>query len=316
MLKLIELFAGIGTQYKAFAKYIDTEVVGISEIDERPIKIYNHLFGDVNNFGDITKISSLPAADVWTYSFPCTDLSVAGNQAGLNGKNSSLLYEVLRLLKTSEKPKVLIMENVANLVSANFIKGFEEWIQLLKEEGYNTSWQKMKGCDYEGGTIRNRVFAISVLNEEKVFIFPKKTPTKKVVRDYLEPFDNSFYVDGPFEFSCEKKFNNTIKIKDYNNGGQGNRIYSIDGQAITFTATGGGKGGSSGLYLREEGICKLSPIEMAKLMGWSREEAIKMTEVATNREIGFVLGNGIELKVFEKIAEAVVNQYFKSEREE
>jgi hypothetical protein len=51
-------------------------------------------------------------------------------------------------------------------------------------------------------------------------------------------------------------------------------------------------------------------------MGWSREEAIKMTEVATNREIGFVLGNGIELKVFEKIAEAVVNQYFKSEREE
>ena len=60
---------------------------------------------------------------MWTYSFPCTDLSVAGNQAGLTGKNSSLLFEVLRLLKTSEKPKVLIMENVANLVSANFIKG-------------------------------------------------------------------------------------------------------------------------------------------------------------------------------------------------
>ena len=138
------------------------------------------------------------------------------------------------------------------------------------------------------------------MKKKFLFFLKKPLPTKKVIRDYLEPFDNSFYVDEPFEFSCKKKFNNTIKIKDYNNGGQGNRIYSIDGQAITFTATGGGKGGSSGLYLREEGICKLSPIEMAKLMGWSREEAIKMTEVATNREIGFVLGNGIELKVFEK----------------
>ena len=310
MLKLIELFAGIGTQYKAFSKYIETEVVGISEIDEKPLKIYKHLFGEVNNFGDITKITELPAADVWTYSFPCTDLSIAGNQEGFKGKNSSLLYEVLRLLKVSEKPKVLIMENVANLVSEKFIKGFNEWIQLLENEGYKTTWQKMKGCDYEGGTIRNRVFAVSVLGD-KFFVFPKKKPTTKVIRDYLEPFDNDFYVDESFDFSCEKKFNNTIKIKDYKNGGQGNRIYSIDGQGITFTATGGGKGGSSGLYLRDEGICKLSPIEMAKIMGWSREEAIKMTEVASNREIGFVLGNGIEVKVFEKIAEAVVNQYFK-----
>ena len=85
MLKLIELFAGIGTQYKAFSKYIETEVVGISEIDEKPLKIYKHLFGEVNNFGDITKITELPAADVWTYSFPCTDLSIAGKQEGFSG---------------------------------------------------------------------------------------------------------------------------------------------------------------------------------------------------------------------------------------
>ena len=156
---------------------------------------------------DITKIKTLPESDIWTYSFPCTDLSIAGNQEGLKGKNSSLLYEVLRLLKVSEKPKVLIMENVANLVSEKFIKGFNEWIQLLENEGYKTTWQKMKGCDYEGGTIRNRVFAVSVLGD-KSFVFPKKKPTTKVIRDYLEPFDNDFYVDESFDFSCEKKFNN------------------------------------------------------------------------------------------------------------
>lgn len=308
-MKLIELFAGIGTQYKAFSKFIDTEVIGISEIDARPIKIYNNLFGEINNFGDITKIKSLPQADIWTYSFPCTDLSIAGNQKGLKGEKSSLLYEVLRLLRNSYKPKILVMENVANLVNNKFIKGFEEWIELLKKEGYTTTWKKMKGCDYGGGTIRNRVFAISYLGNQN-FIFPKITGTNKVVEDYLEPFDEKFFVDKGFEFQTSKNYKNTIKIKDYGCGGQGNRIYSIKGQGITLTATGGGKGGSSGLYLREEGICKLSGIEMAKLMGWNKEEAIKMKEVASDREMGFVLGNAIELKVLEKIAEEITKQYF------
>lgn len=310
MIKLIELFAGIGTQYKAFSKYSKVENIGISEIDERPLKIYNYLFGDCENFGDITKIKSLPQADIWTYSFPCTDLSIAGKQNGLKGKNSSLIYEVLRLLKVSPKPKILLMENVSNLVSNRFIDGFNEWIELLSEEGYVTSWKKMKGCDYEGGTIRNRVFAVSVLKDNP-FHFPMKVITKKVVRDYLEPFDSKYYIDNYFPFITKKSYTTAIKIKDYGNGGQGNRIYSIDGQGITLTATGGGKGGSSGLYLRDEGICKLSGIEMVKLMGWTKEEAFKMAEVATDRELGFVMGNAIELKVLEKIAYEIIMQYFK-----
>jgi site-specific DNA-cytosine methylase len=53
-------------------------------------------------------------------------LSIAGKKEGLQGKDSSLIYEVLRLLKVSEKPKVLIMENVSNLVNKTFIEGFEE----------------------------------------------------------------------------------------------------------------------------------------------------------------------------------------------
>lgn len=309
-LKLIELFSGIGTQYKAFSNIIETESICISEIDKRPLKIYSKLFGEPNNFGDITKITSLPHADVWTYSFPCTDLSIAGKQRGFEGVQSSLIFEVLRLLKSSPKPKVLIMENVSNLVSEKFIKGFEDWIGLLKEEGYITTWKKMRGCDYGGGTIRNRVFAISVLGDEK-FIFPKKIGTKKVVRDYLEPARDEFFVDEGFPFLNKKKsFSNSIKIKDYGNGGQGNRIYSVDGQGITLTATGGGKGGSSGLYLRDEGIYKLSGIEMAKLMGWTKFEAEKMKEVASEREMGFVLGNGIELKVMESLAKEIIEQFF------
>jgi DNA (cytosine-5)-methyltransferase 1 len=303
---LIELFAGIGTQHKAMPW---AEVLGVSEIDERPLKIYRHLFGEVKNFGDITKIEKLPKADIWTYSFPCTDLSIAGNKAGFSGEKSSLIYEVYRLLQVSEKPKILLMENVANLVSVNFIGGFKEWIKLLEDLGYTTTWQKMKACDYGGYTIRDRVFAVSVL-DDKPFVFPKKIPSKKTIRDILEPADINFRVDDGFEYNAIKTYTKAVKIKDYNNGGQGNRIYSIDAPGITLTATGGGKGGTSGLYLRDEGIYKLSSIEMAKAMGWDKEEALKMKEVASDRELGFVLGNAIDLSVLTILCDEIKNQYF------
>lgn len=309
MIKLIELFAGIGTQRQAFEQFGDIDTVAISEIDPRPLNIYKNLFSTCPNLGDITKISSLPEADIWTYSFPCTDLSIAGKKEGLKGEKSGLIYEVLRLLKNSPKPKILVMENVSNLVSKNFMPGFEEWMSFLADEGYKTFWKKMKASDYGGLSIRNRVFAVSVL-QDKDFIFPKKRTSKKVVRDILQSPLSQYFVSDYSFIKKNKNFENAIKIADFNNGGQGNRIYSIDGKGITLTATGGGKGGSSGLYLREEGIYKLSGIEMCLLMGWDISKAKIIEEVASYRDIGFVMGNGIDLKVFSLLAESIISQYF------
>jgi len=79
MLKVIELFAGIGAQRKALQKAeIEHEVIAISEIDKYAIQSYNAIHGETLNLGDITKIEKMPKADLWTYSFPCTDISLAG----------------------------------------------------------------------------------------------------------------------------------------------------------------------------------------------------------------------------------------------
>ena len=310
MIRLIELFAGVGTQYYAFSQYEEIKSIGISEIDNKPLKAYKELFGEPNNFGDITKIKTLPESDIWTYSFPCTDLSIGGKQEGFKGKNSSLIYEVYRLLLTSHKPKVLLMENVSNIANKKFMPSFQEWIDSLNKLGYKSFWKKMKACDYGGGTVRDRIFMVSILNCEKDFIFPNEQKTTKTVRDYLEPALPQFKVDEYFFYNCEKSFSKTIKIKDYKNGGQGNRIYSIDGQGITLTATGGGKGGSSGLYLRDEGVYKLSGLEMAKIMGWPRELGEKMCSVLTDREMGFCMGNAIDVKVLSLLAKEIIEQIF------
>lgn len=304
-IKIIELFAGIGTQRKAFENIYgkdNIEVIGISEIDQRALKAYALLHKKTENFGDISLINRLPYADVWTYSFPCTDVSIAGKQIGLSGKKSSLLYHVQRLLQVSDKPKILIMENVANLASDKFIDDFKAWIEILKEIGYTTTWKKVKSYEYGGVSIRNRVFAVSVLGDEK-YNFPKITGTQLTVKDILEvPQDKNKISDECLYAEISPNYKKSIKLADFGNGGQGNRIYSIFGQAVTLTASGGGKAGSSGgLYARPEGIYKLSGIEMMKVMGWTKEDAIILEKNMTPNELGFLLGNAIDLKVMEVI---------------
>jgi len=73
MLRVIELFAGVGSQTQALKNIgIEHEIVGISEIDKYAIQSYEAIHGKVNNFGDITKISKLSSnIDLLTYSFPC-----------------------------------------------------------------------------------------------------------------------------------------------------------------------------------------------------------------------------------------------------
>lgn len=308
-MELIELFSGIGTQAYSFQQYINTNVLGISEIDNRPLKAYKAIFNKMPyNFGDIRKIEKLPPADIWTYSFPCTDLSIAGKKAGLQGKYSGLLYEVQRLLQKSPLPKILIMENVANLASAKFLPDFNQWLDFLSSLGYITTWEKIQANHYGGGTIRKRIFAISIL--DKKFIFPEKTGTKKVVLDYLEDPVTEYCVDDSLFLYQESKknYNTSIKLQDYKNGGQGNRIYSVYGQGVTLTATGGGKAGSSGgLYARPQGIYKLTPREMMLISGWTEPEISKVEKVLSPREIGFVMGNSIDLTVMKKIAKEVIS---------
>lgn len=150
-----ELFAGIGAFRKALINLkIPHKIVGISEIDKFAIKSYEAMYGKTPNYGDISKVSKLDYADLWTYGFPCQDLSNAGKQKGMirGETRSGLLYEVQRLLGISalydELPKYLIMENVKPLVGKKFLPQFEEWLDWLSSCGYNNYWQVLSAADY------------------------------------------------------------------------------------------------------------------------------------------------------------------------
>ena len=200
-LRLVELFAGIGSQTQALKNIgVPHEVVAISEIDKYAIKSYEAIHGKANNLGDIRQIKSLPAADLWTYSFPCQDISVAGKGAGIKeGTRSGLLFEVERLLNTAAQdgtlPKYLLLENVKNLVSKRFKADFDSWLSFLGQLGYSNYWQVMNAKDYDIPQNRERVFCVSIRGKHEPFFFPQRRELILRLKDMLdEEVDERYYL--------------------------------------------------------------------------------------------------------------------------
>lgn len=201
MIKVFEAFAGVGTQAMALKRIdIDYEVVGISEVDKFALKSYEEIHGEVNNYGDISKIDcdKLPDFDLFTYSFPCQDISMAGKQAGFDknsGTRSSLLWECERIIK-NKKPKFLLMENVKALTFKKNMPGFNNWLKTLEDMGYKNYWKILNAKDYGVPQNRERVFCVSILGNEE-YKFPEKQMLKTRLKDVLEEnVDEKYYLSN------------------------------------------------------------------------------------------------------------------------
>jgi len=213
-IKLFEAFAGIGCQAMAFNKLgIPYESVGISEIDKYAIMSYNAIHGKTKNYGDICKMEQIPKCDIFTWSFPCTDLSKAGKQAGLTDTRSGLVYEVIRLLQvTDHKPKVLIMENVVDLVQVKFKAEFYEIQKEIEKLGYTNYTQTLNAKHHGVAQNRNRVFMVSILGDSR-YEFPPRVKLEKRLKDYLEEsVDEKYYLSEKMvKFFKENSINNQEK---------------------------------------------------------------------------------------------------------
>lgn len=212
-IRLIELFAGYGSQAMALerigAKFEHYRVV---EFDKYAIASYNAVHGTNFPTMDITKVHAedLDICDtefftyLLTYSFPCTDLSVAGKQVGMkkgSGTRSGLLWEVERILKEirdggGELPQILFMENVPQVHADANMVDFQNWIDFLTSLGYVSYWQDLNAKNYGVAQNRERCFMFSFLGEYN-YHFPQPIPLKKKLKDYLEDdVDEKYYINN------------------------------------------------------------------------------------------------------------------------
>ena len=212
-IRLIELFAGYGSQTMALkrigAKFEHYRVV---EFDKYAIASYNAVHGTDFPTMDITKVHAedLNICDtetftyLLTYSFPCTDLSVAGKQAGMSkgsGTRSGLLWEVERILTEikdsgGELPQILFMENVPQVHGKKNIDDFKKWLEFLESLGYTNYWDDLNAKNYGVAQNRNRCFMFSFLGNYS-YSFPHPMPLEKKLKDYLEDsVDEKYYINN------------------------------------------------------------------------------------------------------------------------
>ena len=157
-----------------------------------------------NQWGDISRISNFPYADLLTFSFPCQSISIAGKQEGIieGETKSGLVYEVLRILQNmkdnNKLPKYLLLENVKNLVGSKFIQDFNNLNTILDDIGYNVYWKVLNGKNCGVPQNRERVFGIYIRKDidKKTFSFPIPFDNGLRLKDILEDkVDNKFYIN-------------------------------------------------------------------------------------------------------------------------
>ena len=293
------------------------------------LKLYNaHKI--TKNYGDIRLIdeNKLPNFDLFTYSFPCKNISIAGEQKGFEeGSNtqSSLLWECRRIIK-SKKPKYLLMENVKNLVSGKHKHIFDLWCKELEDMGYNNYWKVLNSKYFKVPQNRERVIMVSILKniDKHTFIMPNGVLTNVRVKDILEKnTEKTFLIDinkliNPItieeyknknkQLECNKLFQiGTINIKGID---MTKRIYSDYGLCPTLNSMTGGNLQPKFITIENDELIikKLSPLECWRVMGYSDEDFYKAKNIGnlSNSKLYERAGRGIVVPMLEKVFEELL----------
>lgn len=252
----------------------------------------------IHNFGDIQKIhpEELPDFDLFTYSFPCQDISVAGYQKGLDensGTRSSLLWECCKIIE-AKKPKYLMMENVKNLVGTNHKANFINFLNYLESIGYRNYWKVLNARDYGIPQNRERVFCISIYGADEVFAFPEPKELEVHLYDMLEQYvDSGYYLNNGQ--ILEKKLEQDVSYCLDSNYWKGVTLRSFLEKHRRQLVTD--KVEADGTYRPR----RLTPRETWRLMGVTDEDFNKAALLVNSTSLYKQSGNSIVVTVLEAI---------------
>ncbi|WP_240033561.1 DNA cytosine methyltransferase [Salinibacterium amurskyense] len=165
--RVASFFAGIGGFDLGFER-AGMKSVWQCEIKPFCLDVLQRHWPDVPKQTDIRDVqpSDIPDAEVWAGGFPCQDISLArmGQRSGLNGKQSGLFFEFARLLEEG-RPKAVVIENVAGLLSSNQGRDFALVIRTLAELGYGVAWRVLDSRHFGVPQSRSRVFIVGYLGD-------------------------------------------------------------------------------------------------------------------------------------------------------
>ncbi len=270
------------------------------------------------NFVNISNLINLPRdIDIFTYSFPCQDISQQGKQKGINpNTRSGLLLQIEKILKNNQKnlPKVLLLENVKALVSKKFINQFESWIKTLNDLGYESDWRVLNSSDYGSSQNRERVFLVSILKNKmkKKFSFPKIIKIGKTLSEIIKIENSTEKLDliNKFKISSFKTTSSNItksKLLKYTTFNSEAYIYAPINKGPTLTASGA----NSRLkfyFEKNKQLRYMTPSEAFLYMGFEEDDYLKVknTNLITKNKMLFLCGNSISVEVLENLFKEII----------
>jgi DNA (cytosine-5)-methyltransferase 1 len=343
--KFIDLFAGIGGFRIAGQRAAGTCVFS-SEWDKYARRAYFMNFGQVP-FGDITKLTEstetltrIPNHDVLCGGFPCQAFSISGKQGGFKDPRGTLFFEIYKIAK-HHRPKVLFLENVKNFArhdNGNTFKAIKYHLEKKmaeetnREVSYRLSHAVLNASDFGASTKRERIYIVAVRNDlvEDEFKWTEwldllsglhskyKSKQRHLYQDIQEDDEigedllkKITLIRGDLNYRKgeQPKATKPIRIGIMGKGGQGERIYSIQGHAITFSAYGGGAASKTGAYLIGKRVRKLTPTECARAMGYKGMDVNTLDVPLLQRYKQF--GNSVVVNVVEAIFKEIKTYWLK-----
>ncbi|MFA7446577.1 MAG: DNA (cytosine-5-)-methyltransferase, partial [Flavobacteriaceae bacterium] len=220
----IDLFAGIGG-FRLALERNGGKCLGFSEINKDAIEFYckNHNEGAEYNFGDITKVKSLPPHDVLVAGVPCQSWSIAGKNLGFDDDRGQLWNDTIYLLNQS-RPKAFIFENVKGLVDPRNKKALEYILDRIRQAGYFVDYFVINSADFGVPQNRVRIYIIGFSDKEYFEKFKinkafskSKTTLANVLGIEIENKPNSTAIDlfGNIVSNVQMSLSTTNGLNDY-----------------------------------------------------------------------------------------------------
>jgi DNA (cytosine-5)-methyltransferase 1 len=305
----IDLFAGLGG-FRIALESLGAKCVYSNEWDEPVRRVYENNFGDIPE-GDITKVdeNTIPDHDILCAGFPCQAFSISGKQKGFEDSRGTLFFDVARIVK-AKKPKIVFMENVKNFATHDNGQTLEVVKATMEELGYTFNQRVLNAVDYGVPQKRERIYMVCFRDDLSIdeFEYPKPFKLTRYLEDFLlddESMVQDLYVDRPDTYyngvEDNKYSNKSIRLGTVNKGGQGERIYSTKGIAITLSAHGGGIFAKTGGYLINGRPRKLHPRECARIMGFPDTYELCESQSQAYKQFG----NSVVIDVLQLIAQQI-----------
>lgn len=309
MVQILELFGGVGAPRKALINLgVPVKAIDYVEIDEKAVRSYNAIFQKELEYKTQSVVGYNLKPDILIHGSPCQDFSIAGKQKGADEgteTRSSLMWETIHIIQQMGvwKPRVVIWENVKNVLSKHMRINFNRYLDEMQKLGYTSNYEILNAMDFGLPQRRERVFTVSCLDGT---FFNFGTLERKVMRnikEFLEDVQEEKYIVS--QPSMIEKINS-------NDGSFGGRVQVIKDYCTTITTKQMRCPNSGVIDLGNGKYRYLTERECWRLQGYSDEDfeaALKAhpgKEGKLNGALYKQAGNSIPIPILESIFKQIL----------